>query len=95
MRRDFRAGGSDNITLLAIANRWPPKTWSSLLERALYQSQILHEAVEESEGNLKLIKNKSELIDFLVQKEANPTLVGTDKPRAIVGRDTANHLFWL
>ncbi len=67
---------TDNITLLAVANRWPPKTWNSLLERALYQSQLLHEAAERSEGNLRIIKNKSDLIDFLVHKETKPTIVG-------------------
>lgn len=67
---------TDNITLLAIANRWPPKTWNSLLERALYQSQVLHETVNRSEGNLRLIKNKSDLIDLLYHKESKPTLVG-------------------
>jgi membrane dipeptidase len=67
---------TDNITLLAIANRWPPRTWNSLLERALFQSQILHETAEESEGNLRIIKSKSDLIDLLYHKKSKPTLVG-------------------
>lgn len=67
---------TDNITLLAIANRWPPRTWSSLLERALYQSQLLHESVERSEGNLRIIKSNSDLIDLIYQKKSRPTLVG-------------------
>ncbi len=67
---------TDNITLLAIANRWPPRTWNSLLERALYQSQILHETASRSEGNLRVIKSKSDLIDLLYHKKSKPTLVG-------------------
>jgi hypothetical protein len=31
---------TDNITLLAIASRWPLAAWSSLKERALYQAKI-------------------------------------------------------
>jgi hypothetical protein len=30
---------SDNITLLAVVHLWPPKTWGSLKERALYQAK--------------------------------------------------------
>ena len=33
-------GDTDNITPLAIAQRWPVRTWSSLLERALYQASL-------------------------------------------------------
>ena len=44
---DRNAGDSDNITLLALAQRWPPRTWGSLLERALYQADKLHEAAQE------------------------------------------------
>ena len=29
---------SDNITALAIVNRWPIKTWNSLTERAIFQA---------------------------------------------------------
>src|SRR6476659_8387872 len=35
---------SDMITALAIAERWPPRTWTSLRERALYQPRHLLEA---------------------------------------------------
>jgi membrane dipeptidase len=38
------AADSDNITLLAMAQRWPRATWNSLLQRALYQAQKLNEA---------------------------------------------------
>ena len=35
-------GSSDNITTAAIAQMWPMRTWDSLAERALYQSEKLH-----------------------------------------------------
>jgi hypothetical protein len=35
---------TDNIFWLALAQGWPPKTWSSLKERAAYQARRLHTA---------------------------------------------------
>ncbi len=32
----------DNITILALAQLWPPSTWNSLTARAVYQAKILH-----------------------------------------------------
>jgi hypothetical protein len=46
----------DQITLLAIGNRWPVRTWISLAARALYQSEILHRAEAQSEGRLEIMR---------------------------------------
>ncbi|MCP4457271.1 MAG: peptidase M19 [Cytophagales bacterium] len=51
---------TDNVTLLAMTNRWPIKSWSSLCERAIHQSNIVKEAAEVS-PNLSLVQNQSEL----------------------------------
>ncbi len=67
---------TDNITFLAIANRWPINTWSSLLQRALYQSKKLHHAAEKSEGRLKIIKSSDELRSFLTDRATNKNQVG-------------------
>lgn len=55
---------SDSITLLAMAQRWPMATWSSLLERALYQGEKLHRAARDSEGRLVVVKNQKDLTQF-------------------------------
>jgi microsomal dipeptidase-like Zn-dependent dipeptidase len=55
--------------LLAIAQRWPPRTWGSLLERALYQAQKLHEFAERSQGKLVLIKTTTDLQSYLIQRQ--------------------------
>src|SRR5215471_14371361 len=52
---------TDQITALAIAQGWPPRTWNSLKERALYQAAKLHELSKESQGKLTLIKSRSDL----------------------------------
>ncbi len=55
------AADSDNITLLAMAQRWPHATWGSLLERALYQSDKLHRAAQESQGRLTIVRTREDL----------------------------------
>ena len=40
----------DSITLLAIGQLWPPRTWQSLLQRALFQAEKLHGFAERSNG---------------------------------------------
>jgi len=56
---------SDNITLLAIVQLWPPSTWSSLYERALYQSRRLHDFAAKEPERIKIIRNQSDLIKAL------------------------------
>jgi len=56
---------SDSITMLAIAQLWPPATWSSLYERALYQSRRLHDCASKEPERLKIIRRQSDLIKAL------------------------------
>jgi membrane dipeptidase len=56
---------SDSITMLAIAQLWPPATWSSLYERALYQSRRLHDWVSKEPERVKIIRKQSDLIKAL------------------------------
>lgn len=64
---DRNTGDTDNITLLAMAQRWPPRTWTSLLQRALYQSEKLHAEQVESDGALTIVRSRAELTAFLAQ----------------------------
>jgi microsomal dipeptidase-like Zn-dependent dipeptidase len=68
-------GDTDNIQLLAMANRWPISSWFNLTERALHQSEILHEAANES-PNLEIIKSKEDLRYFLSLRKSNSYKVG-------------------
>ncbi len=56
---------SDNVTLLAMAQRWPRATWGSLLARAQYQSDKLHQAALDSQGRLVVVKNQGDLGGFV------------------------------
>ncbi len=58
---DETSPDSDAITTLIVAQDWPEKTWTSLLERALYQASRLHELAEKSQGRLRVLKSKADL----------------------------------
>lgn len=51
----------DNITLLAIAQLQPFRTWGSLLERSLYHAEKLRNAADDSDGALRLIRSRADL----------------------------------
>jgi membrane dipeptidase len=51
--------GRDELTLLAIAGRWPIATWGSRLERALYQARRLHEYEVGSRGQFFIITTRA------------------------------------
>jgi len=62
---------TDNITLLAMGNRWSFRTWGSLCERAVYQSELLHKAEKNSNGQLKIIRTRGDLQNFLTARKSN------------------------
>jgi microsomal dipeptidase-like Zn-dependent dipeptidase len=66
----------DNITALAIVQRWPIKTWFSLYERALYQSNKIISLAERDPENFMLIKSQNDLDIFLLKRKINSRLVG-------------------
>jgi len=66
----------DQVTLLVMANRWPIRTWFSLSERALHQSEILHRAEAASGGKLEIICSSTQLGEFLKELEADGPKVG-------------------
>jgi membrane dipeptidase len=66
----------DNITALAIVQGWPIRTWTSLYERAVFQSQKIHKLSKENPNDLMLIKSKSDLSKFIKKRKKNSTLIG-------------------
>jgi membrane dipeptidase len=62
----------DNITLLALAQRWPFRTWSSLKERALHQADNLHRFAEGSGGKLVPIETGAGLSIYLERRNREP-----------------------
>ena len=69
---DHNTGETDNILLLALAQRWPMATWSSLRARAIYQASRLQEAAARSNGALVLVTNRASLNAFLTTHATAP-----------------------
>jgi len=67
---------SDQITLAAIAQAWPVGTWTSLLERALYQAGKLENAASRSQNTLRVIHTRSDIDALLAERAAGGTVVG-------------------
>ena len=55
---------TDNITLLAIGQLQPLRTWTSLLERTLWHGEKLERAVAASDGQLAWVRNVADT-DFI------------------------------
>src|SRR6185503_8353863 len=51
---------TDDVTLLALIQRWPRRTWGSLKERALYQAERLRTMAEGSDGRLALLRTRAD-----------------------------------
>jgi microsomal dipeptidase-like Zn-dependent dipeptidase len=83
---------TDNILLLAVCQRWPFATWSSLTQRALFQAKKLHTFANNSEGKLRVIKSKSDLEIYLKERETNPNItagfLGIEGAQALDGKIT-------
>ncbi len=70
------ADASDSITSLVVAQLWPPRTWNSLLQRAIYQAKRLHDYADASDGQLRVIKTRADLETLLSDRAAGQIVVG-------------------
>ncbi|MFT7026165.1 MAG: microsomal dipeptidase-like Zn-dependent dipeptidase [Paracoccaceae bacterium] len=70
------ADATDNITLLAMGQMWPPRTWDSRFERALYQAQKLRGFEAEAPDMLKIIRTKGDLAALLARRAGGDKIVG-------------------
>lgn len=66
----------DNITLLAIAQLQPIKTWGSLLERSLHHADKLASAAEESDGAMRLVRSRADLDQLIADREDGEQVTG-------------------
>ncbi len=70
------ADARDNITLLAVGQLWPTRTWDSIFERAVYQAERLHQAEDGSEGQLRILRSSADIDTLLADRAAGQTVVG-------------------
>ena len=66
----------DNITLLAVAQLWPPRTWTSLSERALFQAEKLARVQLAAPEQLKIIRTAGDLEEVLARRADGESIVG-------------------
>lgn len=72
---ESNSGDTDEITPLAVAERWPLHAWRSLKERALYQARKLNDTAARSGGRFVIIRNRGDLAAFLERRKSEPQLV--------------------
>jgi membrane dipeptidase len=81
---------SDTIIWLALSQRWPPNTWNSLTQRALYLARRFQEMVKNSGGRLVPIRTASDLKNYLTKREQDKNmtagLLGIEGAHALDGK---------
>jgi membrane dipeptidase len=81
------ADARDNITLLALAQRWPPRTWDSLAERALYQAGKITSLAATEPDSLLVLRSPDDVGRLLLARAAGAKTVG-----AVIGIEGAHAL---
>lgn len=69
---DSNTADSDDITALAIVQRWPIRTWSSILERAVYHADRLNRLAERDDS-FTVVRTRADLEAVLAARETDPT----------------------
>ena len=73
---DSNGADTDNITILAIAQLQPIRTWGSLLERSLWHAAKLDRAAAGSKGALRVIHTAADLDALLAARAGGAKVVG-------------------
>jgi microsomal dipeptidase-like Zn-dependent dipeptidase len=73
---DANGADSDNITLLAISQLQPPRTWRSLLQRSLWHAEKLRRAEAASQGRLRIVRSGIDVRRLLADRSAGRKVTG-------------------
>jgi microsomal dipeptidase-like Zn-dependent dipeptidase len=73
---DSNPSDTDNITLLAMAQLQPVRTWFSVHERSMWHGQRLEAAAKESDGRLMLIRKPADIDTLLAARAAGKPVTG-------------------
>lgn len=71
MNYEENSADSDNITPLAIAQRWPMDTWGSIRNRALYHAERLNRLAAR-DGAFTVVRSRGDLEAVLAARESDP-----------------------
>lgn len=70
------SGASDMVRYLAMFEGWPPRTWNSPKQRALYHAARLQKFAAQSNGALVLLRSHSDLQHFLTTRGNSHAVAG-------------------
>jgi membrane dipeptidase len=87
---------TDQVTWLAMVQGWPPRTWNSPKERALYQAARLQQFAQESQGKLTIIRSREDLQKYLAARTPNQVagFLGAEGAQPLEGRlDNLDELY--
>ncbi len=70
------SGSSDMVRYVAIFEGWPPRTWNSPKQRALYQAERLHKFAAGSNGVFVIVRSRSDLRQLLTTRNSSHTVAG-------------------
>ena len=73
---DSNPSDTDNITLLAMAQLQPVRTWFSVHERSIWHGQRLEKAARDSGGRLMLIRKPADIEELLAARAAGKPVTG-------------------
>jgi membrane dipeptidase len=81
-------GSSDMVHYLAIAERWPYRTWNSPKERALYQASRLRQFESEGAGALTILRTRSDLKQFMASRKPSriAAILGSEGAQPLEGK---------
>ncbi len=74
---EANSGKTDNITLLAVAQLQPVRTWHSLLERSLWHAEKLHRDAAAQGCALRIVLTQRDLAQLVADRE-NPGSCGVE-----------------
>ena len=80
---------TDLIRYIAMFEGWPPRTWSSPKQRALYQASRLQKFADRSKGALVIIRSRSDLQQLLTTRNSGHVVagfLGTEGAQPLEGR---------
>ena len=80
---------TDMIHYIAMAEGWPPRTWNSPKQRALYQAARLQKFADRSKGSLIILRTRRDLQNFLTTRASTHAIagfLGTEGAQPLEGR---------
>jgi microsomal dipeptidase-like Zn-dependent dipeptidase len=83
-----RNDASDTMPYFAVTEHWPPATWDSPKERALYQAGRLRQFESEANGQLTILRTRSDLRNFVTARQPHrvAAILGAEGAQPLEGK---------